>query len=138
MERMLAVDEQYPWVKVFVNLFYEMINIQGFIIPRVETGLKKYKMCFNFEDKKKFNDICRLFTDIRKRNDEMNEPLFTMGSSAFSDMRQDANDLTRMLLLLQDRCGMDKSRWNFLENYVRTMPSCGIVSDEIIDQFRVR
>ena len=138
MERMLAIDEQFPHVKVFVNIFYELVSIQGFILSDVEKGLEKYKTCFNFEDKKKFTEIQRLFDAIIKRNDEMNCMLFTMNREDCTNMRSDANDLIRMILLLNDRCGLDRSRWNFFENYVRTMPSSGMVSDDIIDRFHLR
>lgn len=138
MKKLEEIDKKYPHIKILVNLFYEMTVIQAFMLPMIESGLKKYNKMFSFSDKKNFKEIQRLFDAIIKRNDEMIEPFFSLPRDTFKELQKNANDMTRMILLLLDRCGYDKSRWNFLENYVQQMPSSGFIKDDILENFHLR
>lgn len=138
-KRLIALDEQYPEVKVFVNVFYELASINEYLLPHVEEGLKKLNKNFRFTDKQRMQRILALMTDIRKINDQMTAPFWeSLPSATHTMMRRDANDIVRLLLYIIDRCGSDSLKFWQVEEWVKAMPSKGVIQDDIIEQFRLR
>lgn len=139
IEKAKQADALYPEIKVFVNLFYEIQSISGYIVPNVENGLKKISPRFRFQDKQRFNRIIEHLDAIRRLNEEMIEPFWqSLPSGTYDLMRRDANDITRIILLVIDRVGYDSNKFAQLENWIAAMPSSGFVSDDIVNLFRLR
>ncbi|MCQ2348964.1 MAG: hypothetical protein MJZ98_00625 [Paludibacteraceae bacterium] len=139
LERLKQLDEIYPEVKVFVNLFYEIQSIAGFILPNAEKGLKKFNRQFQFEDKRKYTRIVDLLDQIRIINESMTKSFWDeLPSKEHDMMRREANDVTRLLMLIIDRCGYDKLKFAQIESWISNMPSQGFISDDTIEQFRLR
>lgn len=139
IEKAKQADALHPEIKVFVNLFYELQAISGYLLPNAEEGLKKISQRFKFSDRQKFNRIIELMDAIRRINADMIEPFWQdLPSGSYDLMRRDANDITRIILLVIDRVGYDSNKFAQLENWIAAMPSSGFVSDEIVDLFRLR
>lgn len=135
----LQLVEKFAHVRMFTNIFYELVSIQGFIIPTIEKDAELIACEFSQFDKKCFNEIVKKIHEIRYWNDRMNEPFYdSMNSSDFDEMRRNANVLVRFISLFLSRCALDPEKVQFIERIMRNMPSNGIISDEIIDKFTLR
>lgn len=139
LEQLRLKEALHPHVKVFVNLFYELMAINEYLLPHVEDGLKLLQKGFRFNDKKIFGEIVRHATEIRKLNDRLNEPFWeNLPSVHHTMMRRDANDIVRVLLLIIDRVGSDPLKFAQLEEWLQMMPSTNLISDDILDRFHLQ
>lgn len=138
-EKLERLDELYPHVKIFMNVFYELVSIQGFLLPILENDIKLLKREFSQTDKFLFERIVQRMTEIRKINERMNESFFDgLIGESFDVMHENANTITRFVLLILDRVAIDKDKRQWLEKTLREMPSNGFITDEILNKFYLK
>lgn len=137
-EATLLLDEKFPHVGAMFNIFWELWIMQTNILPIIDRDLPLIGHTMKEEDKMRFNQVTDCLNRIISINDMMNVDLFNIDKESFQIFRENANQLTRLMLKITDRCGVDRSRWNFLENYIDNMPSQRLIKEQIIEHFRLK
>ena len=137
-QRAAEVDVRKPHFKVMVNIFYELVNIQSHILYLITKDMEYIRYGATFNDKKLTEKICSLFKEIRDINDEMSESLWDgMDKKVWEELRKESNDILRIIALGCDRCLREDFKWSMIEEFIKTMPSKGLFSDDIVEQFRL-
>lgn len=138
-QRVIELDIRKPYFKLYTNIFYSLASIQSHVIGEVARNMEYIRQGYTYNDKLIFGKICEHIEEIKKLNDALVMPFWdTMDKAILKQLRIDSNDLTRLVLLACDRCQHDVEKWNRLEEWVKMMPAGGMISDEIVETFRLR
>lgn len=137
-QRTAEIDVRKPHFKVFVNIFYELVNIQCHILDLITKDMEYIRYGAEFQDKKNISKIVELFDEIKSINDKMSESLWDgMDKKVWEELRKESNDVLRIIALGCDRCLREDFKWSMIEEFIKTMPSKGLFSDDIVEQFRL-
>lgn len=137
IEQTEEFDKKNKDISVLVNIVFGLVNMSVFTVKLVDTYLHKYKMEYNQQDKMLFSEIQRAADRMRYLNKRLSRPLYE-DSGAMKCIQEDSNQMMRFFLLLLDRTGGDPMDLLMQEAHLHSLPSRGIIREEILNLFKMQ
>lgn len=130
-------DERTKGVNVLLNIFYNQIYMADYMIGLVDRQLRTQGLELKHEEKRNWNMALEASKTLKARLERCAEPIIR-GNGTFKFIQEDANMFMRFYCYLLDRTGGNIDDLAMEEIRLKRMPSQGVISQTLIDKFKVR
>lgn len=125
-----------------INLLYVAAMAFERIIDDVEKRLNAKKRTFQFEKKKRFNDMMGSIKNVKRLNDLIDQMDYAEGLKgnyeSYQYYQEDAYELARILLLFADRHSKNIEIGNEVAKFLRSKESAEIVDENVLERFYLK
>lgn len=125
-----------------INLLYVAAMAFERIIDDVEKRLNTKKRTFQFEKKKRFNDMMGSIKNVKRLNDLIDQMDYAEGLKgnyeSYQYYQEDAYELARILLLFADRHSKNIEIGNEVAKFLRSKESAEIVDENVLERFYLK
>lgn len=125
-----------------INLLYVAAMAFERIIDDVEKRLNTKKRTFQFEKKKRFNDMMGSIKNVKRLNDLIDQMDYVEGLKgnyeSYQYYQEDAYELARILLLFADRHSKNIEIGNEVAKFLRSKESAEIVDENVLERFYLK
>lgn len=126
---------------LLLNIWYIMIQAGYLLLDEAGKRLMEKKYCLKYRQKYIYNKIMQEMERIKKLYDEFDDDFIQSLSDDYRQydwIREDANEMNRLLLLFADRCSPDEDAKNRLFKFLRSLPEHGHAPEELVETFRMK
>lgn len=135
-------DKRMAVANIETNLAYIMAESVMLFVKEVEKYLASCGKVWHHEKKQAFTNALREIKALRYYEDMFFDRDVIEASKQWSDvddLRADANDIARFVLLFVEKCGCSAENKASLERFMMQLPdSIGSITKEELDKFILR
>lgn len=124
---------------VETNLLFNLMRMQEILMIDICRQFEEKGARFSQKKKQNYNKFIVKIKEALKYFDDAIEGDFMQSVNGdwyqYDKMRFEANELIRLLLLYIDRVSLEPDNYPKIFRYIRSLKSCGVVTEEDLDFF---
>lgn len=128
--------------RVEINVTYVIALALSMLLNDIETSLNMRAAKFKFERRRRFNNIIKAITDVKRNLDIIDQVDFGEDLEghyeAYQYYQEDAAELARLILLFADRQGHKQDNANEVFKLLRSQEGEGIIDEDTLKRFYLK
>lgn len=127
-------------INTLVNSYYIMAESLDMLLREMERQFKSLDKGLKHHVKQRHTEMMRLFKLLKTNQEKFIKDYECFGGewSKYDDLRMSAAYIARIMLLIADRTLDDGKVERELEAYLTHKKSAGVVSDELLNSFKIK
>lgn len=122
-----------------VNSYYIMAEALDMLLRRMEVEFEHLGKDVVYSVKSRHTEMMRLMRMLRVNQEKFLKDYESFHGewSKYDELRKSAAYISRIMLLVADRTLDDGKVEKEIEDYIRSLPSTGVVSEELLNNFKI-
>lgn len=127
-------------INTVTNCYYIMAEATDMLMREMERKFKGLNKDVKHHVKQRHTEMMRLMRMLKSNQEKFvkDYEAFHGDWSQYDALRNSAAYISRIMLLISDRCEKDIRNYNKIEKYIYDKKPTGIVSDEMLNRFRIK